>query len=147
MFSCQGSAFDCKSCYDLFVSPSNILTFNKFRAVSGKHLFPRKKRIRRNEEFQLIFERSKIVADSTLVIHAVRSLQPTRLGLAVSKKVGNAVARNRWKRIIREAFRLNYHRLPEGLSMVVRPKRGAQPDFHLVCRSIVSLCKKLDRRV
>ena len=56
-------------------------------------------------------------------------LPHTRLGLSVSRRVGNAVLRNRWKRIIREAFRTQRDELPVGLDLVVRPRRGATPVF------------------
>ncbi|BAM04869.1 ribonuclease P protein component [Phycisphaera mikurensis] len=48
-----------------------------------------------------------------------------RLGVSVPKKAGNAVARHRWKRLVREAFRLNRHAWPGGydLVVVVRPCR------------------------
>ncbi|QGJ69319.1 Ribonuclease P protein component [Planctomycetales bacterium 10988] len=46
----------------------------------------------------------------------------SRLGLSVSKrKVGKAVQRNRWKRLFREAFRLEQHELPKGFDFVVVP--------------------------
>jgi ribonuclease P protein component len=46
---------------------------------------------------------------------------PTRLGIIASKKVGNAVMRNRAKRLIREAFRKNKAAFPPGLDLVVIP--------------------------
>jgi ribonuclease P protein component len=48
-----------------------------------------------------------------------------KLGLAVSRRVGNAVARNRVKRHVREWFRRNRHRLPPATDWVVIARKGA----------------------
>ena len=50
---------------------------------------------------------------------------PARLGLVVTKKVGNAVARNRIKRLCRECFRAWKDLLPDGVDLVVIAKNGA----------------------
>lgn len=49
----------------------------------------------------------------------------SRLGLTVSKKVGKSVQRNRVKRLIREVFRLNQHRIADGYDIVVVARRAA----------------------
>lgn len=50
----------------------------------------------------------------------------SRVGLTVSRRVGNAVQRNRVKRLLREVWRRNRGLLPEGLDMVLIAKRDAR---------------------
>ena len=55
-----------------------------------------------------------------LRIHSrLNGLSHARLGLSVSSRVGNAVKRNRIKRLLREAFRLDQHALPHGIDLVI----------------------------
>ena len=107
---------------------------------------PPEKRLRHQREFERVYADSRHATDNVLVVLARRNgLKWSRLGLAVSRKVGTAVVRNRWKRLVREAFRLQQHDLPRGLDLVVRPRRGAQPEFQAVFRSLAKLVERLDR--
>ncbi len=102
--------------------------------------FPKCVRVVHQRDFDRVFKQGKVQADGVLVIHAIlRPEVPTRLGLSISKRVGNAVVRNRWKRLIREAFRLQYASLPTGLDLVVRPKKGATPSLPAIRESLAKL--------
>jgi ribonuclease P protein component len=110
--------------------------------------FPRNCRLRSSADFARVYERNAYAADSTLVVQGCRNQTDTaRIGLSVSRRVGNAVVRNRWKRLVREAFRLNRTRLPRGIDLVVRPRKGAQPEFERINRSLVELAWRVERRL
>ncbi|GAA5412145.1 ribonuclease P protein component [Streptococcus uberis] len=66
-------------------------------------------RIKRNSDFQAIYENGKSVANRQFVVYTYknRDLKHFRLGISVSKKLGNAVTRNRIKRAIRENFKVH----------------------------------------
>lgn len=66
-----------------------------------------------------------------------------RLGVAVSKRHGNAVRRNRIKRLSREAFRLMRPELPEGFDFVMVPRVGSDPDLPELKDSLAKLAGKI----
>jgi ribonuclease P protein component len=65
-----------------------------------------------------------------------------RLGITIPKKTGNAVVRNRWKRLIRESFRTQVHQIPTGFDYIVRPKKNAVLDWTAIQKSIPKLAKR-----
>lgn len=109
--------------------------------------FRKTDRILRQAEFDRVHGSELFAADDVLVIKAARNdTGRNRLGLSVSRRVGNAVVRNRWKRLIREAFRIQADRLPQGWDLVARPRRGARPDSRAVAGSLLALVKRIDRQ-
>lgn len=110
--------------------------------------FPKSARLRRQVEFDRTYASKVYAADGVLVVNAIRSsVGETRLGLSVSKKVGNAVVRNRWKRLIREAFRQQRLQFPAGIDLVVRPRKGARLDYRSVARSLPKLAQRCAQRL
>lgn len=113
---------------------------------SAVQTFPKSVRLRTSPEFDRVYRSKHYAADGVLVMCGVRNgTNVTRLGLSVSRKVGNAVVRNRWKRQIREAFRKQRADLPLGLDLVVRPKKGATCDGPAIYRSVEKLVARLER--
>ncbi|KIG12640.1 Ribonuclease P protein component [Enhygromyxa salina] len=71
--------------------------------------------------------------------------QPTRLGITVTRKVGNAVVRNRIKRLVREVFRQHRSRLPAGLDIVwVAKQQAAGATFAQVLDDFEALVRRGD---
>jgi ribonuclease P protein component len=106
--------------------------------------FPKAMHLRKRSDFDRVFVNKRSQADRMLVVYGMSNGRDvSRLGLVVSKKVGKAHQRNRWKRIIREVFRLEQHTLPEPLDLVVIPRQGVEPDFKLIRRSFCKLARKL----
>ena len=110
--------------------------------------FPKCLRLRSDREFEAVFASKHVAVDQVLVIHALPNQLPySRLGLSVSKRAGNAPLRNHWKRLIREAFRLQRVHLPVGMDLVVRPRKGSQPQYHSVAQSLSKLVYQLGRQL
>jgi ribonuclease P protein component len=84
------------------------------------HSFPKSLRLRTPAEFKAVYDAKRSVSDARLVVYAKpNGAMPSRIGLSVSRKVGNAVRRVRLRRLLREAFRLHQHELPAGFDFVL----------------------------
>ncbi|RMG59543.1 MAG: ribonuclease P protein component [Deltaproteobacteria bacterium] len=84
----------------------------------------KKERLRHPREFQLVIRRGERVATPHFVLFVLKKEDPTRrVGISVGRKIGKAVVRNRMKRLLKEAFRLNKEKLQEGLDLVVIVRR------------------------
>jgi ribonuclease P protein component len=96
----------------------------KYGSAQG---FPKNRRVRRRSEFLRIQETgSRVTLPSAIVLIMARPDDgPPRLGITVTRKFGNAVARNRAKRLFRELFRRASNLLPTGVDFVVIPKTSA----------------------
>lgn len=111
--------------------------------------FPQSIRLKTPAEFKAVYDRKKSVSDGVLVVYAAENGRAhSRVGLSVSKKVGNAVVRNRYKRLLREAFRLEQHELPAGVDFVLIPRsREAEPTLDELRASLVKLARQAASRL
>ena len=85
--------------------------------------FSREQRIRTRAEFSAVFDRKQRSSAGPLLAFVVPNGKDlTRLGISMSRRVGIAARRNRVKRMVREAFRLQQHSWPRGWDIVVVPR-------------------------
>lgn len=112
---------------------------------------PKSHHLRATAQFDAVYKLKRRAGDDALLMFAaINNLPHCRLGMSVSKRThGNAVRRNRIRRVIREAFRLEQHALPPGLDLVVVPRRqnsldGLLPTYR---KSFRRLAMKLAKRL
>jgi ribonuclease P protein component len=110
--------------------------------------FPAHKRLRRKSEFDAAYARGRRFGNGFFAVTASSNDKyGARLGMAVAvRTAGNAVERNRIRRIVRESFRLHQHTLPAvDLVVSARPKARGAPGAELHA-SLVDLWKKVIER-
>jgi ribonuclease P protein component len=111
------------------------------------HRFPKQSRLLRPSEFERVFDARNSVSDAWIVLYGAASeLAGPRLGLTVSRRVGGAVVRNRWKRLLREAFRLTQGDLPP-LDLVCVVRGQSPPTLGQMRDSLIALAGRIQGRI
>jgi len=119
-------------------------------ASAGGAGFPRAARVLAPADFARVFAVRRSAASGPLVLYAgpaTVATQPARLGVSVSRRIGNAVVRNRWKRRLREAFRRVRPLLPAGNDFVIVVRSGAAPRGAEGAKQVEAMIGDLSARV
>lgn len=98
-----------------------------------------------NHVFRRLYAKGDCAVGGFLVLYCRRNgTGRSRLGITSGTKLGHAVVRNRARRRLREAYRLNEHRLKPGYDIVLVARHAAvDGDFAELQRSFLRQCKKL----
>ena len=83
--------------------------------------------LKKNKDFQIVYRKGQSYANKYLVMYIYQNQsERNRLGISVSKKVGNSVVRHRLTRLIRESYRLQEDKFQNGLDIVIIARAGAK---------------------
>ena len=100
-------------------------------------------RLQKNKAFQYVYHRGRSVACRDLVMLVAKG-KGLKVGFSVSKKVGNAVVRNKVKRRLRECFRPHLGDVKPGLYVIVARPSAAKATFQSLERDVRYLLRKHD---
>ena len=100
--------------------------------------------LKKNDDFRKCYRTGKSYANRILVLYVCgNDLGRNRIGISVSKKVGNSVVRHRITRLIRESYRLHEQLFNSGLDMVVVARSAAKDaDYHRIGSALLHLAGK-----
>lgn len=104
---------------------------------------PKRLRLTRRSDINSLFDGGVSARDrlATMVARP-NGLGYSRTGVGVSKRHGNAVRRNRIKRLCREALRLSRPEIPLGWDFMLLPRPGARLTLAGLRRSVLQLCRR-----
>jgi ribonuclease P protein component, eubacterial len=103
------------------------------------------KRLKKNKDFQVVFKQGKSFANRQFVVYVLKqdSQAFSRLGLSVSKKMGNAVMRNHIKRYIKEMFRGLVDKLEPGTDYIIISRRPVRTmSYQEMEKSLIHVLKR-----
>lgn len=108
--------------------------------------FPQSRRLHLKNDFKNVIQSGHKIQGYGLVLWwkpAPLGKEDRRMGLVVSKRLGSAVVRNRVKRLLREAFRLNRERLQSGVDYIFSPRQSESlATADMAENAVLSLCRK-----
>jgi ribonuclease P protein component len=110
--------------------------------------FPKSHRLRSPADFRRVFDRRKSATNGRITVCGCENdLGFPRLGVSVSRKVGGAVVRNRWKRMLRESFRLSRDKLPSDVDLVIVAKDSTPPELSWLLEELPRLAVQVARKL
>jgi ribonuclease P protein component len=104
----------------------------------------KKMKLCKNKSFQAVYRHGKSYANKQAVLYVLPNKKDiSRIGFAAGKRLGGAVLRNRVKRILREAYRLNQDKITKGADLILVGRNPlVKAKFKTADRAFLDLCAK-----
>ena len=128
---------DVRFCPEEELRAENLLLLKFMKAVNS---------LKNSREFSQVYNHKESLANKYLVMYIQPNDQMySRIGISVSKKVGNSVVRHRIVRLVRESYRLNKDSLKEGYDIVVVARNSAKgKNFYDIESALLHLCQRFN---
>ena len=99
--------------------------------------------LKKNKDFQIVYRNGRSYANTLLVMYVhPNGTEKNRLGISVSKKVGNSVVRHRLTRLIRESYRISEEKFRCGFDIIVIARTSARGrDYRSIESALIHLGK------
>lgn len=95
--------------------------------------------LKKNRDFQIVYNHGCSYANKYLVMYIMENgTEKNRLGISVSKKVGNSIIRHRLTRLVRESYRLQEERFTKGIDIVVIARVSAKEKGYYEIKSAMN---------
>ena len=160
-----------RRCFEALSSYYTVIQFMQYEVLSERRAIWQRfmkysntsESLKDNRDFQKVYQYGKSAANRTLVLYMypraekMRQLEQmpyswkvagytkNRVGISVSKKVGNSVVRHHLTRLVRESYRLHETEFVKGLDLIVLVRPGAkESDFFTVERALLSLARRAE---
>lgn len=101
--------------------------------------------LRKNDQFQAVYQSGKSYANRMMALYVFlpEDSKQKKAGFAAGKRLGNAVVRNRAKRLLREAYRLNQHKLKDDVVLILMARQMMKlADCQAVNQAFLDLCRR-----
>ncbi len=100
--------------------------------------------LKKNREFKKVYKCGKYFVSPYTVLYLLRNNEgENRIGISISKKVGNSVKRHRIKRLYREVYRLKENELNKGYDLIlVAREKASELDYKKACNDLRRLFKR-----
>jgi len=112
----------------------------------GESRFPSTKRLKLRKDFRRVYREGRVWKGTAFTLHVLSRVGESQMGIVLSRRWGNAVKRNRMKRLLREAFRMNAGSLPD-VAIIVKPAPACRSEtVETLGRKLVAAINDVTRR-